>query len=472
MKIKFGTDGWRATIAKEFTVDNVARITSGVAQYIKNNSFNFARMEGVVVGHDCRFGGELFAETVARVFIHHGIKVYLAKGFVSTPMISFGTLQLNATLGVIITASHNPPADNGYKLKGHYGGPMLPEHVNEIEQLIPDVNTINIDEISFEKANKEGLLKYLSLETMYCDHIEKSFDLQAIRNSNINFAYDAMYGAGQNVMKRLLPEAVFFRCEHNPTFYGIAPEPILKNLHAYADFIRKIGDIDIGLATDGDADRIGLMDGKGNFIDSHHIMLLLIHYLCKYKKLKGKVATGFSSTVKIKTLCDYYGIPLDIVPIGFKYICGIMIKEEVLMGGEESGGIAIKGHIPERDGIWIGLTLLEFMAKSGKTLEGLIEEVYDIVGEFAFERIDLRLPEKQKERIVKNCEEGIYENFGDYKVRKLETLDGFKYILNDYEWVMIRPSGTEPVLRTYAESDSSAHAKEILKATHEVILGN
>lgn len=470
MKIKFGTDGWRATIAKEFTVDNVARITSGVAQWMHNNSVNLAGKEGVVVGHDCRFAGELFAETVAKVLINNGIKVYLAKGFVSTPMISFGTVQMNACLGIIITASHNPPADNGYKLKGHYGGPLLPENVTEIEALIPESNEINVDEISFEKAKKDGLLKYLSLETMYCDHVEKNFDLDAIRNSKMNFAYDAMYGAGQNVMKRLLPEAILFRCEHNPTFYGIAPEPILKNLLAYSDFIKKIGDIDIGLATDGDADRIGLMDGKGNFVDSHHIMLLLIHYLCKYKGMKGKVATGFSSTVKIKTLCDYYGLPLDIVPIGFKYICGIMIKEDVLMGGEESGGIAIKGHIPERDGIWIGLTLLEFMAKSGKTLEGLIEEVYEIVGEFAFERIDLRLPEKQKSEIVKNCEAGIYKNFGEYKIKRVDTMDGFKYILNDYEWVMIRPSGTEPVLRTYSESNSSEHAKDILKATHEAIL--
>lgn len=471
-KIVFGTDGWRAIIAKEFTVDNVARITSGVSQWIKNNSFILARKEGVVVGHDCRFAGELFTETVAKVLIHNGIKVFLSRGFVSTPMISFGTVQANACLGIIITASHNPASDNGYKLKGHYGGPLLPENIKEIEKLIPDTNEINIDEISFEQAKKEGLLKYLSLETMYCDHVEKNFDLQAIRNSKMNFAYDAMYGAGQNVMKRLFPEAILFRCEHNPTFFGIAPEPILKNLQAYSDFIRKIGDIDIGFATDGDADRIGLMDGKGNFVDSHHIMLLLIHYLCKYKGLKGKVATGFSSTVKIKTLCDYYNLPLDIVPIGFKYICSIMITEDVLMGGEESGGIAIKGHIPERDGIWIGLTLLEFMAKSGKTLDGLMDEVYDIVGEFAFERVDLRLPEKQKAEIVKNCETGIYKNFGDYKIKRVDTMDGFKYVLNDYEWVMIRPSGTEPVLRTYAESDSASHAKDILKAMHEVILKN
>lgn len=470
MKIKFGTDGWRAIIAKEFTTDNVARVTTGVAKWIQSHSFDLARKEGVVVGHDCRFGGELFAETVARVLVHNGIKVYLSKGFVSTPMISFATSQLNACLGVIITASHNPASDNGYKLKGHYGGPMLSENVKEIEALIPDVNEVNLDDVSFEQAKKDGLFKYLSLETMYCDHIEKSFDLNAIRNSKMNFAYDAMYGAGQNVMKRLFPEATLFRCDHNPSFFGIAPEPIMKNLLAYSDFIKRMGDIDIGFATDGDADRIGLMDGKGNFIDSHHIMLLLIHYLCKYKGMKGKVATGFSSTVKIKTLCDYYGLPLDVVPIGFKYICGIMINEDVLMGGEESGGIAIKGHIPERDGIWIGLTLLEFMAKSGKTLEGLIDEVYDLVGEFAFERDDLRLHEKQKDQIVKNCQDGIYKSFGEYRVKRLETMDGFKYILNDYEWVMIRPSGTEPVLRTYAESDTPEHAKDILKALHGTIL--
>ncbi|PCJ88435.1 MAG: phosphoglucosamine mutase [Flavobacteriales bacterium] len=471
-KIKFGTDGWRAIIAKEFTVENVARVTIATSQWLnQTDAVSKTASVSVVVGHDSRFAGDLFAETVAKVSAHNGIKVYLAKGFVSTPMISFGAKQLGASLGIIITASHNPPSYNGYKLKGHYGGPLLPEEVQAIEDVIPEGNNIDLDAISLDDLEKNGLLEYVDLEDMYCEHVEKNFDLDAIKNSGLKLAYDAMYGAGQNAMKRLLPETAFFRCENNPSFYGVAPEPILKNLKGFTEFIQQRGDIDFGLATDGDADRLGIMDNEGNFIDSHHIMLLVIHYLYKYKGLKGKVATGFSSTVKIKKMCDHYGLDLDVVPIGFKFICKIMLEEDVLMGGEESGGIAIKGHIPERDGIWIGLTLLEFMAKSGKTLHELIDEVYEITGPFAFERIDLHVPEQDKQRIVKSCENGSYSTFGDYKVEKLETTDGYKFFFNDSEWVMIRPSGTEPVLRTYAESGSTANVSAILKATHETILG-
>jgi phosphomannomutase len=199
-------------------------------------------------------------------------------------------------------------------------------------------------------------------------------------------------------------------------------------------------------------------------------MLLLINYLYKYKGYKGKIATGFSSTVKIKQLCDYYGLDLDVVHIGFKHICGIMLEEEIIMGGEESGGIAVQGHIPERDGIWNGMVIWEFMVKSGKTIEELIQEVYDLVGTFAFERIDLTLPQELKESIIAKCKAEEYHQFGEYKVERLENLDGYKYVLSESEWVMIRPSGTEPVLRTYAESSTQEGAFKILKACHDVIL--
>jgi phosphomannomutase len=466
MKIKFGTDGWRAIIAKEFTVENVARITLGVQQWLKTQNEN----PSVVVGHDCRFAGELFAETVAKVLCYSGVKVYLAKGYVSTPMVSFGTLNKNASLGIILTASHNPSSYNGYKLKGHYGGPLLEEKIKEVEEFIPESNFIQLDELKLETYENEGLLTYIDLETIYCQHLEKSFDLEAIKNSNMHLAFDAMYGSGQNVIKRLLPNVANFRCEHNPHFYGISPEPILKNLHPYVDFIKQNGTFNCGLAVDGDADRIALMDGNGNYIDSHHVMLLLIHYLCHYKGWKGKVATGFSSTVKIAQLCKHYDLPLEVVQIGFKHICGLMISQDILMGGEESGGIAVKGHIPERDGIWNGLVIWEFMAKSGKNVNQLISEVYDIVGTFAFERNDLTLDNSLKNKIIDACKHNKFDRFGSYQVQRLETLDGFKYILSDSEWVMIRPSGTEPVLRTYAEAADKETALKILKACHDVIL--
>ncbi len=467
-KIKFGTDGWRAIIAKEFTVENVTRVAEATAQWLLSKN----KTASVVVGNDCRFAGNLFSETVTKVLCSRGIKVFLAPGFVSTPMISLGAVRLKTNLGVIITASHNPPSYNGFKLKGSYGGPLLPAQVQEIENIIKDKSTVDTESLSLDEFKRSGLLEMVDLEAMYIDHVRANFDLDAIKNCGKRWAYDAMFGAGQNVIKKLFPEITMLHCDNNPGFHGQAPEPIHKNLKEFSDMIKNAGNIDCGLVTDGDADRIGLYDGKGNFIDSHHIILLLIHYLHKYKGLTGKVCTAFSTTPKVKTICKHYGLKLDTVKIGFKYICEIMINEDVLLGGEESGGIAIKGHIPERDGIWMGLVIWEFMAKSGKSLNELIEEVYQITGRFSFERSDLHIKEETKQKILVNCRENKYTHFGNYKVKRIEDLDGYKYFFDDdnKEWMMIRASGTEPVLRTYAESSSPEGAFAILKATEQMLL--
>jgi phosphomannomutase len=467
-KIKFGTDGWRAIIAKDFTVENVTRVTEATAKWLLKHNPS----PTVVVGHDCRFAGELFAETVAKVMAKNNIKVHIARGFVSTPMVSLGTKRMNADLGIIITASHNPPSYNGYKLKGAYGGPLLPEKTQEIEDLIQDKSTIDVESISMAEIMEKGLVKEIDLETMYCEHVEKSFDLDAIRNSGLSLAYDAMYGAGQNVIRKLLPETTMLHCEYNPSFDGQAPEPIDRNLREFADMIQVAGDIDCGLATDGDADRIGLYDSKGNFVDSHHIILLLIKYLVEIKGWNGKVVTAFSVTPKVRQMCEHFGLQHQVVKIGFKYIAGIMISEDVLLGGEESGGIAVKGHIPERDGIWMGLIIWEYMAKSGKTLDQLIEEVYQITGRFSFERSDLHLNEEVKNAIVTKCKGGQYKTFGKYAIQRTDDLDGFKYFFNDKEWVMIRASGTEPVLRVYAESSTREDAFAVLDATKATLLNS
>jgi phosphomannomutase len=466
-KIKFGTDGWRAIIADDFTVANVARVSEATAKWVLKNG----KSKSVVVGHDCRFAGQLFAETCAQVMISYGIKVSIAKNFVSTPMISLGAVNLGADLGIIITASHNPPSYNGFKIKGSYGGPLMPELVQEIEDIIEDSCSIDLKAKSMDELVSEGKASYVDLETMYVEHVEKNFDLAAIRNSKMQFAYDAMYGAGQNVMRRLFPDITFLHCDYNPSFDGQAPEPIHKNLTEFSELIKMSGDIDCGLVTDGDADRIGLYNNEGDFVDSHHIILLLIHYMVKYKQMNGKVCTAFSTTVKIKKMCEHYGLDLEVVKIGFKYICGIMIKEDVLLGGEESGGIAIKGHIPERDGIWMGLVIWEFMAKTGKSLKDLIQEVYDITGTFWFERNDLHLKEELKNTIVANCKNQSYSQFGEYKVQRIEDLDGWKFFFSDNEWLMIRASGTEPVLRTYAEAATKEKAFAILAATKKTLLG-
>ena len=465
-QINFGTDGWRAIIAKEFTTDNVARLSLAVAEFLNEKNDK----SSVVIGHDCRFAGNLFAETVAKVLATKGIRVLLAKGFVSTPMVSLGVVNYNANLGVVITASHNPPSYNGFKLKGDFGGPLLPDDISDIENRIPVINSVDIDSINLKDLESKGILEYVDLENDYCNHAEKSFDIDSIRNSGLKLAYDSMYGAGKNVINRLLPETLQIHSDDNPGFQNQAPEPIHRNLLEFSELIKVKGDIDCGLATDGDADRIGLYNSNGDFVDSHHIILLLIHYLVKYKKMSGKVVTAFSCSVKVKQICDFYNLEQETVKIGFKHIAGKMVKENVLLGGEESGGIATSGHIPERDGIWMGLILFEFMAKSGKKLEDLINEVYQIVGPFSFERIDLHIPNDIKNKIVENCKQGKYTSFGKYDVSRIETTDGFKFFFDDDKWLMIRPSGTEPVLRTYAESSSKEKCFDILEEARKTLL--
>lgn len=464
-KIKFGTDGWRAIIAKEFTVQNVARVSKGLADWLNGKTQNPA----VVVGHDCRFGGELFVETVAQVLCENGVKVYAAKGFVSTPMVSYGVLHAKADQGVVITASHNPPTYNGYKLKGAHGGPTNPSDIAEVEALIPDAYTVPAH--GLDHYEKKGLLEYIDLEKMYLDYLQTKFDFNKLNNSAFKLAYDAMYGAGQNVIRKLMPSAVLLHCEHNPTFMGTAPEPLYKNTKELAAMMKNTPELKLGLVTDGDADRIGLYDEDGNFVDAHHILLLLVHYLAKYKQMNGKVIIAFSVTDRVKRMCEQYGLPVEVTPIGFKYISEKIVTEDVLVGGEESGGIAVKGHIPERDGIYDGLVLLEFMVETGKSLKELIQEVYDVVGAFVYQRDDLTLPNEQKERIINAAQNDEYNaGFGQYTVTHVEKIDGVKYHLANGGWVMLRASGTEPLLRIYAEGGSEAETADILKVVKETIL--
>ncbi len=460
-KIKFGTDGWRAIIAKDYTVDNVKRVAQASAEWMKERN-----LTKVVIGHDARFGGRLFSETTACVFGYYGIKVFIAPEFVSTPMVSLGIVKLKADLGVVITASHNPPSYNGYKLKSSFGGPTIPKEISEVEALIPDNHIIDLPTIDTLKS--KGLLEYVDLEQMYFDHCVENFDLDAIKKSKIKLVYDAMYGAGQRIVERLLPDTYLLRCDYNPGFRGAAPEPIHRNLLWLSDTLKKT-DYNLGLANDGDADRIGMYDEDGNFVDSHHLLLLLLYYLAEVKKMTGKVIITFSVTDKMKKLAEHFGLEIEVTKIGFKYIAEIMIKEDVLVGGEESGGLAVKGHIPERDGVWMGLLIMEFMAKTGKSIKQLVQEVYDIVGPFSFDRDDLHITEDKKLDIIDRCKNGSISSIGDIAIIKTETIDGFKFYLSDAEWIMIRPSGTEPVLRVYAQAPTLERCRTLLQMTHQTL---
>ncbi|MCS6916275.1 MAG: phosphoglucomutase/phosphomannomutase family protein [Chitinophagales bacterium] len=464
--IKFGTDGWRAIIADDFTVENVRRVAVATARWVQQQN-----QRGVaVIGYDCRFGGELFARTAAQMLCAHNIKTYLAEGFVSTPMVSLAARHYGADIGVVITASHNPPSYNGYKLKGGHGGPSSPSVIAAVEALIPE--QVSTPTVSLQTYEAGGLLEYVDMEALYLDHVRRHFDLELINQANFIVAYDAMFGAGQRVAPALLRNTILLHCDYNPSFKGQAPEPLDRNLAELASAIRNAPGNVVGLATDGDADRLGMYDETGAFVDAHHIILLLIHYLHRYKKMNGKVVVAFSVSDKVKKMCLHYGLPVEVTPIGFKYISEKMVKEDVLLGGEESGGIAVKGHIPERDGIWDGLLLLEFMARTGKSLRELIREVYDVVGSFSFNRLDLHLDEELKQKIIANCREGRYRSFGRYTILRTEDLDGFKYHFSNDEWVMIRPSGTEPLLRVYGEAPSSQAVSGMLQTVKQALLEN
>lgn len=457
--IKFGTDGWRAIIAKDYTVGNVKRLSEATAKWMLQTG-----KSSIVLGHDCRFGGEMFATTIAEVCTHFGIKVYMAKGMVSTPMVSLGVVRLSADIGIVVTASHNPPSYNGFKLKSSFGGPTLPADIAAVEAIIPDTPLGTLG--GLDRRLEDGLLEYVDLEEMYIKEVEANFDLDAIRNSHVRLGYDAMYGAGQNVVKRLFPDAALLHCDQNPSFRGQAPEPIARNLGELSSLLADRDELTLGLANDGDADRIGLMDEVGTFVDSHHILLLLLYYLHEHKGMTGKVAVTFSVTDKMKRLAELYGMEIEITKIGFKYLAEIMTKEDIIVAGEESGGLAVKGFIPERDGIWIALLVMEFMAKTGKGINTLIEELYEKVGRFSMDRDDLHIDNDKKDAIIEKCKAGLVTAIGDRPVLHTELIDGYKFYLSDDDWVMIRPSGTEPVLRVYAQGTTAAEARQILDLTH------
>lgn len=464
--IKFGTDGWRAVIGETFTTDNVRRLAKATSDWLKEHAPHNLT---VVIGHDCRFGGDLFAKHTAQVMADEGVHVYLSEGISSTPMVSLGVAKYQAGAGVVITASHNPPSYNGFKIKAHYGGPAVPSMIEDVENRIP--NHYDGAPPALAELAEQEKVSFIDLEALYIQHAEEHFDMDAIRNSGLRFAFDAMYGAGQNVIKRLLPNADLLHCEFNPSFNHVPPEPIMKNLQEFSNHVKDQKDIASGLAVDGDADRIGLLNSKGEFVDSHHIILMLINYLYNYKKEEGLVINTFSCTDRVRQMCEQFGLTNKVTKVGFKHICEIMLNDprNTLVGGEESGGIAVSGHIPERDGIWVGLMIWEYMVKTGKTLDDLSKEVYEIVGEFAVERNDLHIDETLKQSVMAKCEKQEFTAFGDFPVEDIETIDGYKFHLGPTQWVMIRPSGTEPVLRVYAEANSREAAQEILDATENTI---
>ncbi len=463
LQIKFGTDGWRGVIADDFTFENVAKVALASAYYFKRHK---KIKNGVVVGYDARFLSREFAEKSAEVLANKGIKVFISDKISSTPMVSLLSKKMNVAGGIVITASHNPAKYNGFKLKGDFGGPAHPEMIAKLER---DLKKAIKQKIKSRKTYRqlvgEGKIEEIDFTSKYVEDVKAKLNLELIRSSGIKIAYDAMYGAGQGVMEQLMPVKVLLRNSVNPSFGGAHPEPLPQYLTGLSDAVVSEG-CDIGIATDGDADRIGAFDEKGNFVDSHRIFALLLKYLVQVKKWHGEVAKSFSVSQLINKMCDKYGLVLHETPIGFKYLCRLMTDRDILIAAEESGGLGVKGHIPERDGIYIGLLLCEMMAIRKKKLSELVNEIMAEFGWHYFNRYDAHLTEKEKQRILAMYKKGVKQIGGD-AVHRIETKDGYKLFV-DNGWVLVRPSGTEPLIRYYAEADTPARVEGLLKAAREL----
>jgi phosphomannomutase len=462
LQIKFGTDGWRGVIADDFTFENVGKVALASAYYFKRHK---KIKQGVVIGYDARFLSREFAEKSAEVLANKGIKVFISDKISSTPMVSLLSKKMNLAGGIVITASHNPAKYNGFKLKGDFGGPAHPEMIAKLERDLKRVFRQKVkSRKTFAQLVDEGKIEEIDFTGKYVEDVKTKLNLELIRSSGIKIAYDAMHGAGQGVMEQLMPVKVLIRNSVNPSFGGSHPEPLpqyLKELSAAVVAQR----CDIGIATDGDADRIGAFDEKGNFVDSHRIFAILLKYFVEVKKWRGEVAKSFSVSQLINKMCDSYGLVLHETPIGFKYLCRLMTDRDILIAAEESGGLGVKGHLPERDGIYNGLLLCEVMTIRKKKLSELVDEIMNEFGWHYFNRYDAHLTEKEKQRILAVYKKGV-QTIGGETVQRVETKDGFKLFV-DNGWVLVRPSGTEPLIRYYAEADSPARVEGLLKAARE-----
>jgi phosphomannomutase len=457
-KIKFGTDGWRAIIARDYTIDNVIKISVATATWLTRKF----KHPTAVVGFDCRFGGEMFMEATAKILASKGIRVFVAERFVTTPMVSLGVVKLKAQCGIIITASHNPPEYNGYKLRGEHGGPMFDKDLKDVENLISNDVEIDLELLNWNYLVEQGMINYIDLESIYIKEIRDTYDIEGLNKSNLAFAFDAMYGSSQTVVPKLLPSVRMLHCEVNPSFQGVPPEPVRKNLHELTEMVWKMKNIDSSIAVDGDGDRIAMFDRESEYLDANSILMLLIHYLAGYRKLEGKVVASISTSSRIEKLCRFYNLEVIRTRVGFKELSKIMTEEPILIAGEESGGIALGNHIPERDALYAGLMIWQWMLECGKPLAELMQEVRNITGPFCYERANMDLNRQKRNKILERCKNGEFSHFGHFTVTRTEDLDGYKFHFNENQWLMIRSSGTEPLLRLYAEAENQEIAQEII----------
>jgi len=461
--IIFGTEGWRGQIAREVTFENIEIISYATAEYyLKHENIS----NGIVVGYDARFLSREFAETVSTILANRGIKVFISDSIVSTPMLSLGVVKLNAVAGLMITASHNPYSYNGFKIKSSYGGPATGEEIKGVEYYLDAIekNYSRLKQqyfVTFDSLIDKKVISYIDLKKIYKEYILEKFDISEIANSKLKVLYDPMYGSGQGFFKDFINNFEEIHGSYNPSFNGISPEPLLANCKDTVEHVLS-NHFDLCIVNDGDADRFAAIDEKGNFVNTQLLFPVFLKYLIENQGEQGAVVKTVSVTNYVSQICKKHNVPCMETAVGFKYITEYMVSQNILIGGEESGGIGLKMHLPERDGIFNGLLLANIMIQRKKTLSGLVDEIKSEFGELYYDRIDYKTTQENKEKILAICNNR--PNFiGDYKVLDVKRIDGFKFLFDD-AWLLVRVSGTEPLLRFYFESKKPAKIEKIVDA--------
>jgi len=469
--IKFGTDGWRGIIAEDFTFDNVRICAQAVADYLKQSGLD---KQSLVIGYDTRFASEDFAAAAAEVVAGNNIKVHLCLKPAPTPVVSFTVPATKSTGAIVITASHNPGSWNGFKYKSQDGASAPGEITSQIEGNIASLTRLGRDvkRLALDKALQKGSVDYLDPSPAYFDHLSQFVDMEELRRQKLNIIVDPMYGAGIGYFKTALQNGNLkiteINAERNPSFPQIQPEPIAKNLTMLSRLVVE-HKADVGLATDGDADRIGIIDEGGQFLTQHQVFALLCLYLLEVRGERGALIRTLTSTMMISRLGKLFDVPVYETPVGFKYVAPLMMEKNALIGGEESGGYGFRGHVPERDAILAGIYFLDFMVKKGKTPSQLLDYLYSKVGPHYYDRRDFHVSSAKRQTILNRLSSSSPDTIAAVKVTKLDTTEGFRFFLGDESWLLIRFSGTEPLVRIYSEAESLEKARMLLDEGKKLI---
>lgn len=463
--IKFGTDGWRAIIAEDFTFDNVRACAQGTVEFVKRAGM---ASRGMVVGYDTRFESEAFAGAVAEVFAANDVPVFLCDTFAPTPVIGYSILLQKAAGSVVITSSHNPAEWNGFKVRTDYAGAAPPEVLTQIESMIGEAYGKDVPRLALDEAKTRGLVQMIDPRGPYLAHLAELVEIGRLRDAGLRVVIDPMYGAGMGYLSALLAggktQVREIRGEVNPAFPGMHnPEPIPRNLEATVVSVTEFG-AQVALCTDGDADRVGVIDGDGRFVNQLETYALLAYYLLEVRGERGPMVKSVTTTSMIRKLGELYDVPVYETGVGFKYLGPKMRETDAIIAGEESGGFAFRGHLPERDGVLSALYILDLMAQRGKDLPALLEEVFAKVGPHYYDRIDITMTPEERDRVVELLPSIAPKELAGLPVRELDTTDGLRFLMDDGAWALIRLSGTEPLMRIYTEVRDAAKVQPVLAA--------